>query len=478
MYDSGVRSPLKRLLSNLLITLISLGLTALAGLAVLELFLRNGGFSQTSVLWQTAEDVQNDRVIDRFSSVLSDLHPYGFTDRIDTPAHEPNDVYTVAVIGDSFVWGDGLLPGVSWPHDVRRRLVDAGVPARILAWGINGWSTQDQLHFLQAMARDNSLAGVDEIWFGFVTNDPDVGRIEQKTSPAFHFPIPALVDVFPNADGFMSGLLQTLYETWIDPESGYAAWEAALWTNQNLEAYANVLAELKSFSDSQGIAVKFVLTPHRPDAAFFEPKYKALKALLNDAGIPVVDVLPAVLKELRDKGTPPLYRELWANPGDAHPGQPLINVYAQEMTALLTKQLSTMTAGAAQENLPRCAFGDVVTEVTQPIMFAFGDKSYLRLKGQVTSAIGLSEQSIRSAFVTWPGGRSPVFQRDLFAGDSSRVYDAIKFERREPASTFWADVPDGVDLDRFTLQLTLASNCVLDAPVIVKQPATFLHVAE
>ncbi len=469
---------MKHFLTNLLITLASLGFTALAGVAVLEFVLRNGGFSQTAILWQTAEDLENDRAIDRFNAVLSDLHPYGFTDLIDTPAYQDDGAYTVAVIGDSFVWGDGLLPGQSWPYELRRRLKDADVPVRVLAWGINGWSTQDQLHFLEAVVRDHSLAGVDEIWFGFVTNDPDVGRIEQKTSPSFHFPVPAFVDLFPNADGYIAGLLQAVYETRIDTSSGYAAWEAALWTEDNLNAYTTVLADLKSFSDAQGIAIKFVLTPHRPDEAFFEPKYALLKERLHDAGLPVVDLLPAVLEQLGTKGTPPLYRELWANPGDAHPGQPLINVFAQEMTTVLTEQLVSMVIKPTPENLPACAFGDVEAEVPQPILFAFGEESYLRLKGQVTSITDLSEQKVRAAYLVWPGGRSPVSQRDLFAGDSSRVYDSIKFQRSALASTFWTDAPEEIDLDRLHLQLALDSGCMLEVPVTVKQSPTSLHTAE
>jgi hypothetical protein len=462
----------KSVITNVCIVVVSIVVAAGLGVAMLEGVLRGGGLKSGGVPWIAPEDAARDAEIDKVSGALAALHPFSFTDLIHAGLGSNETGYRVAVLSDSFVWGDGLLPGQPWPHKLQRKLRDSGANVSVQSWGVNGWSTRDQLTFLKALKRDHGSLDIDEALIGFVTNDLDMGDIEQRQTPKIPIPIPYFSDWFPLADAFLTAHLQGVYERVIDPGAGYGSWEAALWTEGNLESYRSVLTELRAFSLENDLPITFVLTPHRPEAAFFAPKYQALKTLLADVGLPVIDLLPAVMDQLVEAGTPPLYRELWANPGDGHPGDPLTNVYAEEVAAVLrTRGTDRATASPvlAVAQQP-CDVGQITAVIPQPVQFNFGPESYLRLVGTVSYSGGTEEESASRASVHWPGGQSTVYQRDVLAGDAPRVYDRANSARTEPASKFWADVPAAADFSALSLRVGTMAGCFYVAPLELQAP--------
>ena len=464
---------MKSVITNACVVVVSLFFAAGLGVAALEGVLRRGALTTGGVPWIAPEDAARDAEIDKISSALAALHPFSFTDLIHAGLGSSETGYRVAVLSDSFVWGDGLLPGQPWPHKLQRSLRNSDDGIAVQSWGINGWSTRDQLTFLKALKRDHGRLDVDEVLIGFVTNDPDMGDIEQRQAPKIQLPLPYFSNWFPLADAFLMAHMQAVYESVIDSGAGYGSWEAALWTEENLESYRSVLIDLRAFSIENDLPITFVLTPHRPDAAFFAPKYQALKTLLGDVGFPVVDLLPPVVDQLADAGTPPLYRELWANPGDGHPGDLLTDLYAEEVAAVLrTRSADRIAESPALLPSPSqaCDSGRISATVSQPVRFAFGSDTYLRLVGSVSYSGEAGEARANNVTVQWPGGQRAVYQRDVLSGDSPRVYDRANSSRTEPASKFWADVPDDSDLSALFLHVNTVAGCVYTTPLELLNP--------
>jgi hypothetical protein len=469
----------KTTVANFCVAVISLFIAAGLAVAALEGVLRTGALQSGSVPWITPDGVALDAKIDKVNGELAALHPYAFTDLIHAGLGSDDAGYRVAVLGDSFVWGDGLRLGQPWPHKLQRKLNAMGADVTIQSWGINGWSTRDHLTFLKAVKRDEGALNIDEVLIGFVTNDPDMGDIEQRQAPKFQIPPRAFMSLFPLADAYLTAHLQAVYETVVDPGSGYGAWEASLWTDANLESYRAVLFELKTFSVENGLPIAFVLTPHNPNESSFKSRYEALKSLLGDIGIPVIDLLPSVVNQLSDAGTPPLYRHLWANRGDGHPGDMLTDIYAQDVAeVLLSRQAETVGTGTVLPSLPDqvCTSGEIIAVVPQPVRFDFGPDSYVRLVGQVSTSAGGGDAVASRAVVQWPGGEAAAYHRDVLAGEIPREYDRANSTKIEPASKFWADIPGDTDLSNLSLYVKTEAGCVYVAPLTVQNRP--IHLTE
>lgn len=282
---------MKDIFMNLFVVVVSLVIAAGLGIGVLEGILRSGALKSGGVPWIEPADAARDAEIDQISRALAALHPFSFTDLVYAGLGSNAAGHRVAVLGDSFVWGDGLLPGQPWPHKLQRTLNAMDADITIQSWGINGWSTLDQITFLKALVRDHGRLDLDEVLIGFVTNDLDLGDIEQRRAPKIEMFPRAFMTLFSLSDAFLNAHVQAAYESVIDRGAGYRAWEASLWTDENLESYRAVLTDLREFSQEHDVPITFVLTPHSPDATFFEPRYDALKVLLGDVGLPVIDLL-------------------------------------------------------------------------------------------------------------------------------------------------------------------------------------------
>ncbi len=71
----------------------------------------------------------------------------------------------VVVLGDSFVWGDGLDPEIRWPSKFEKL-----VNCRVFPFGKNGWSTIEYLGFYEQHLRRLDF---DYLLISIVENDPD-----------------------------------------------------------------------------------------------------------------------------------------------------------------------------------------------------------------------------------------------------------------------------------------------------------------
>ena len=96
---------------------------------------------------------------------VGSVNEYGFIDR-PVADYDLQAKCKIAVLGDSFVWGWGNAPGSDerWPAQFQK-LVPGCL---VFYWGQGGWSTRDQVDFLQVKGSKHS---VDLILLGFVDND-------------------------------------------------------------------------------------------------------------------------------------------------------------------------------------------------------------------------------------------------------------------------------------------------------------------
>ena len=251
------------------------------------------------------------------------LNKYYFNDIPRTYSNK--DKIRIAVLGDSFIWGDGVRYDTIWGHKLEKKFLEQYENVEILNWGQNGWSTDDQVKFLKSEGVDYHI---DLLIIGFVTNDP----VFRTPSYAYHIPqkffqwqnsdvVAVGKKIFPNSINFISSYVNRFLEIYFFPDYGYQAWEDKLYTDENLIKYQQLLKELLDFCQRKEIQLLFVLTPNSY-AEHFKSKYQKIIPILQKVGIQYLNLYSIIQKKL---GTYRL-RELWANPANAHPGDLVTSV--------------------------------------------------------------------------------------------------------------------------------------------------------
>lgn len=274
--------------------------------------------------------VRMDKAIAESHRARAETHPFGFND-IDRPANKEAGIFRIAMVGDSFVFGDGLRREEDrWNRKLEMILAETYPNVEVLHWGRNGWSTRDQLAFLREHATDYHL---DAIVFGWVANDPDLGDIPPRLPRSSRFFEWIGLDfVLPEVSKWLSDHIHALINTYFG--TGYAAWETQLYTEENLAVYRDVVSDVVAFLNRIDVPFVFVLLPNNNDGERFEPIYAQIIPLLESADAPTLDLLPAIQSEL---GSEPS-RTLWANPANGHPGPLVTAIFAREVA----KTISTL----------------------------------------------------------------------------------------------------------------------------------------
>jgi len=254
----------------------------------------------------------------------------------------------IAVLGDSFVWGDGLAPEGRWTSKLEKL-----VNCRVFPFGRNGWSTIEYLGFYE---RNLRLLEFDLLLIGIVENDPHLRgefsryrfgpdfmppeenrfdlafmfnaadhRSTLEQSYAFRY-LNALVraagNSLPLGGGSVSAppivtfgygsLLNRMYE-----DDVYSIWESAL----------------RDFSLIARHRYGFLLTPHEVSGsrrAFWDKVTRTMtgSGYVYESAYPDIDGLT---------GGGPMARQLWANPGNGHPGDVMTSIYAGRALQLLER---------------------------------------------------------------------------------------------------------------------------------------------
>jgi len=218
----------------------------------------------------------NKRVNER-NQQYANTNVFGFTDKERT-MRKPKGVFRIAVLGDSFIWGDGLPYERVWSHKLEQRIEAKYDSVEVLSWGRCGWSTLDEFNFFKEHGKDYDI------------------------------------DLAANRDNIEAG----------------QAWWKGIYSPENLKDYQVVLNEFHQYLEDGHVQSLVVMTmPGFGDAGL--ERFSRARPLIVNAGFPCLDLYePVKLKLGHYKPS-----ELQANPVNSHPGELLTEEFAGEVEVYL-----------------------------------------------------------------------------------------------------------------------------------------------
>ncbi len=325
-----------------LLAAVVLGLRYVARSRERILLLAINGFALLVILFVVEAILSTDRMQEKLGSVefeaanrtINELNEgkvnsLGFTDRERERARAPG-VYRIVVLGDSFVWGDGVANlDDTWSHVLESLLVERYTDSvEVISWGRNGWSTYNQLAFLKERG---SEFDIDLVIIGLVRNDAHIPGVSMaRRLFVWHKVATRVTPFYDNTVRFLSTRVNNVlygldyFENW-----GMSGWRKALRSEENLAAYGQVVGQLKNHLERRGIEFFFVSLPTVGEGdvnAQFEP----LLQVLAENDVDYLDLSPSVLRNYGHYTVAQIRDELWTNPANGHPGRVLTDLYASD----------------------------------------------------------------------------------------------------------------------------------------------------
>lgn len=236
----------------------------------------------------------------------------------------------ILVVGDSFIAGSGTSNlNYLWWKQLQNELDKRGYDCVVYGVGRGGASTYDELQWLAETSMVQDIKP-DIIIIGYVANDaefPDKSlnpKVWMNFSEITGFPITDILS------SFFPSVFQTLKYKIIDKAANYNIfnndrigyhyknWQLQLVGEEHLELFKqHVIKPLGDFVKSIDIPILLLTTPDIPDKAFYEPRYKPILPLYEEAGLKVYDSLDDFSEKYSDEK----YKEgYYINPVNGHPG--------------------------------------------------------------------------------------------------------------------------------------------------------------
>lgn len=266
------------------------------------------------------------------NKAVSDLNPYGFTDSTHSLNREQQKL-RIGVLGDSFVWGDGLPYTQTWPHKLGQKMQKRyGKSVEVLPWGRNGWETVDHLKFYE---EEGSQFEIDLLLIGFVENDFDLGLYEE---PDWNY---------RENNKFMYKIFPNMAEKFLGDRYAreYVAFQQKNRSAANLGEWRKVTEKLLNLARKQGVRVSYVLTPNCLYPECLEPHQK-VDSLLKEIGAERINLISAMQDAFADVPS----EELYASKVNPHPGPRLTELFADEaMGWIVGRYDSLLLSGQASD---------------------------------------------------------------------------------------------------------------------------------
>ncbi len=275
-------------------------------LIISEIFLKTGKETEDKHSYKWLNDS-----INQYNYAFASKNPYGFTD-YERDKNKPDSIFRIVVMGDSYIWGDGLAYEKTWGHKLGRKISERFKNVETLSWGKNGWSIKDEYAFF---IETGYQYHADLLLFGFGHNDPDMG-IYKHMNPIWYKRLGFLYKIFPSITG---GILDKIYNR------SYEKWVKNIYKNENLEKFQDMLYDIKELEKIYNLKIAFIMTPRNlhEDYKIFFPK---IEVLFKNAGLKYINLFPSMQEEFA--ATPP--DSLMANPANGHPGEKLTEFYADK----------------------------------------------------------------------------------------------------------------------------------------------------
>jgi len=312
----------RRILSNLLATLISLVITAV-GLELLTRFVADDGMQFDLEMWKYAREVKQlaaDPLIGhehapnrqaRLMGVDFRTNSHGLRDREFSFDRVPGKL-RIVMLGDSLTVGWGVPLEQTFAKRIEQMYADVGIDAEVINLGVGNYNTVQEV---QAFLTKGYRYQPDVVVLNYFVNDAE--PIASVSAPsALMRGCYACVFVAGRGDALMRQFFGRL--DWMEYYlSLYGDGTARGW----LDAKA-AIGRLAEFSKAHGIRLMIASLPELHEVANY--RFGRITDLVHKAaeenGVAFVDVLPAVADQ------PPA--KLWVTPPDPHP-----NGYANALIA-------------------------------------------------------------------------------------------------------------------------------------------------
>lgn len=267
----------------------------------------------------------------------------------------------ILVMGDSFVWGHGLLNmNHTWWRQLQAELDRNAYDVDVIAAGLCGANTRRELGWAQILIKEYKP---DMIIWSYVINDPT--EDDKKTG------LPIVKNRYreskshkglfyygpPNYEG-VAGFFHTFWPRLVryldsrrtfnysratsNEETGWewSMWEMKLLEGRNFEQYKDTLKETSEFIHNSGVPQFFMMMVF-PTPKKFQERMWPVERLFYQDKIEYLDVLPQMTRWYQSRfanvpGVPEFV--LGATPTDAHPGPIINHYYAEQALAYLEKE--------------------------------------------------------------------------------------------------------------------------------------------
>lgn len=267
----------------------------------------------------TGDPEELNKAINDRNSRYARANSFGFTDK-ERSLKKPKGVYRIAVLGDSFIWGDGLPYEKVWSHKLESKLLAQYDSVEVMHWGLNGWSTLDEFGFYKQHGKDFD---VDLLIIAWVDNDLDIGKIPQvhALDPAKEMPV--LNKICPPLADAVIGHRE-------DVE--YADWVSKIYSEQNLKEYELVLHDFAKCLAGNHTRALYVMTPGPFDDTE-QRHFKQMEPILRNSGVACVSLYHSMYQKLRHYNS----KDLIANPVNGHPGEVMTEEISTEVKDYLER---------------------------------------------------------------------------------------------------------------------------------------------
>ncbi|MBT5953975.1 hypothetical protein HOG98_04575 [bacterium] len=261
---------------------------------------------------------QQNLKINQRNKQYASKNPYGFTDKIHL--YKKNKGQSrIAILGDSFIWGDGLPYELTWGHLLKQKGSKKDFLFTTMLWGRNGWESVDEFRFYK---NEGVKYDIDMLIIGWVNNDVNMGNFKvidyksviKKNSRYLNA-------FFPNFIDLVSMVEEKIYFSVSGKQNAYVSWLTRLYSDKNLIKYMERVVEFDSIMKKKGVPYFYVFTPnnHSPTDLWY---YEKVSSLFEKHKIPFIDLS----KRIEDKLGHYSLEELKSNPVNWHPG-PLVTDY-------------------------------------------------------------------------------------------------------------------------------------------------------
>ena len=313
---------MRRILSNLLATLVSLVITA-AGLELLTRLVADDGMQFDLEMWKYARDVKQpaaDPLIGhehapnrqaRLMGVDFRTNSQGLRDREFSYERVPGKL-RIVMLGDSLTVGWGVPLEDTFAKRIERMYAAAGIDAEVINFGVGNYNTVQEV---QVFLTKGYRYRPDVVVLNYFVNDAEP-TVPARAPSALMRACYACVFVAGRGDALMRQFFGGM---------DWAQYYLSLYGNGAAQGWLDTKAAiggLAEFCKANGVKLMVVSLPELHDVANyrFDRITELVRKSAEENGAEFVDVLPALADQPSSK--------LWVTAPDPHP-----NAYANALIA-------------------------------------------------------------------------------------------------------------------------------------------------